>query len=59
MSGAIPQNVNYAVKGSCLIALAKKVPALASKLRVGIPGDRRPDDPVARVEDASGMVITY
>ena len=60
VSGALPQNVNDAVKSSRLAALARVVPELRGKLKT--PGSypaQNPREAVKRVEDASGMVIAY
>jgi len=60
VSGALPQNVNYAVTGSRLAALARVVPELRGKLKT--PGSnpvQNPRDAAKRVEDASALVIAY
>jgi S1-C subfamily serine protease len=59
-SGALPQNVNYALKSSFLIAFLDSVPELAGKLKEPHTEKDRPfDDVVKEVQRATVMVIVY
>jgi S1-C subfamily serine protease len=59
-SGALPQNVNYALKSSFLIAFLDSVPQLAGKLKEPHTGKDRPfADVVKEVQNATVMVIVY
>lgn len=40
-SGALPENVNYAVKSSFLLSFLESVPAVASKLKDPLTADRK------------------
>jgi S1-C subfamily serine protease len=57
-TGAIPQNVNYAVKSTYLLALAESVPEAAKGLKEPV---RRQDlaAAVQAVEKASAMVLMF
>ncbi len=59
-SGALPQNVNYALKSSFLIAFLDSVPELAGKLKEPHNEKDRPfADVVKEVQKATVMVIVY
>ena len=59
-SGALPQNVNYALKSSFLIAFLDSVPELAGKLKEPHTEKDRPfADVVKEVQKAAVMVIVY
>jgi TPR repeat protein len=59
-SGALPQNVNYALKSSFLIAFLDSVPELLGKLKEPHAEKDRPfDDVVKEVQKATVMVIVY
>jgi len=59
LTGALPQNVNYAVKSSHVRDLVDAVPEAAKKLKV-TRGDVRPTGEVAKqVEDAVAIVLSY
>jgi len=59
-SGALPQNVNYALKGSLLTALLEGVPELAGQLNpTGASNGWKFEDIVSTVQDAVGIVLCY
>ena len=45
-SGALPENVNYAVKSSLLLSFLESVPAISAKLKVPNTADKRFEDAV-------------
>lgn len=59
-SGSLPENVNYAIKGSVLWAFLESVPGLADRLpKATGEKELKPED-VAQVGTASvGMVVVY
>ena len=58
--GSLPQNVNYAVKSSCILTFLRALPAVAGKLKpVQTTGIRRSEDVVKEVEEAVGLVLVY
>jgi len=60
VSGALPQNVNYAVKSSLLPAFLEGVPELAGKLNLpGAKNERKFEDIVSSVQDGVGIVLGY
>jgi hypothetical protein len=59
-SGALPQNVNYAVKGAFLAAFLEGVPELATKLKpFSAVADRKFEDIVSEVQEAVGIILGY
>jgi uncharacterized protein len=56
-SGAIPENVNYAVKSSFLLSFLESVPEVSAKLQAPIAKDRKFEDVVKSTEEASVMVV--
>ncbi len=58
-SGALPENVNYAVKGSFLLSFLESVPDVAAKLRDPIGRDRKFEDVVKSAEEAAVLVLVY
>ena len=55
-SGALPENVNYAVKSSLLLSFLKSVPDVANKLKAPVTADRKFEDVVKSAQDASVLV---
>jgi len=45
-SGALPENVNYAVKSSLLLSFLESVPAISAKLKVPNTADKKFEDVV-------------
>jgi S1-C subfamily serine protease len=59
-SGALPQNVNYAVKSSYLLALTESLPQLSGKLKTAWPKKQRNfDDVVKETQEAVALVLVY
>ena len=58
-SGALPENVNYAVKSALLMKLIQAVPGLPGKLEKEFTGDRKFEDVVKGLEKASALVLVY
>jgi S1-C subfamily serine protease len=58
LTGALPQNVNYAVKSSHVRELLDAVPEAAKKLKASGPA-RKSEEIVKQVEDAVAIVLSY
>jgi S1-C subfamily serine protease len=58
-SGALPENVNYAVKSSFLLSFLESVPAVSAKLKEPITADRKFEDVVKSAQDAAVLVLVY
>ena len=58
-SGALPENVNYAVKSSYLLSFLESVPELAAKLKEPRTGERKFEDVVKDAEQAAVLVLVY
>jgi S1-C subfamily serine protease len=58
-SGALPENVNYAVKSSFLLSFLESVPAVSAKLKEPITADRKFADVVKSAQDAAVLVLVY
>jgi TPR repeat protein len=58
-SGALPQNVNYAVKSSFLLGFLESVPEVAAKLKEPNTKDIKFDDVVDQVKEAAVLVLVY
>jgi S1-C subfamily serine protease len=58
-SGALPENVNYAVKSSFLLGFLESVPEVAEKLKDPGVKDRKFEEVVKSVEDAAVLVLVY
>ena len=58
-SGAVPENVNYAVKSSFLLSFLESVPEVAAKLREPGTKDRKFEDVVKSAEQAAVLVLVY
>lgn len=56
-TGALPQNVNYAVKSAYALALLESQPALARKLKPASATKRKFADVVAAAENAAALVF--
>ncbi len=59
ISGALPENVNYAVKSSFLLSFLESVPAISAKLKAPRTSDRRFEDVVKSAQDAAVLVLVY
>jgi S1-C subfamily serine protease len=58
-SGALPENVNYAVKSSFLLGFLESVPNVAAKLREPNTKDRKFEDIVKSAAQAAVLVLVY
>ena len=58
-SGALPENVNYAVKSSFLLSFLESVPAVSARLKDPVTVDRRFEDVVKSAQDAAVLVLVY
>ena len=58
-SGALPENVNYAVKSSYLLSFLESVPEVAAKLKEPNTKERKFEDMVKDAEQAAVLVLVY
>ena len=58
-SGALPENVNYAVKSSFLLGFLESVPAVSAKLKEPVTADRKFEEVVKSAQDAAVLVLVY
>lgn len=58
-SGALPENVNYAVKSSYLLSFLESVPAVAVKLKEPATREKKFEDMVQEAEQAAVLVLVY
>jgi S1-C subfamily serine protease len=58
-SGALPENVNYAVKSSLLLSFLESVPTVSAKLKTPVTADRKFEDVVKSAQDAAVLVLVY
>ena len=58
-SGALPENVNYAVKSSLLLSFLESVPDVDAKLKAPNAQDEKFEDVVKSAQDASVLVLVY
>jgi hypothetical protein len=58
-SGALPENVNYAVKSSLLLSFLESVPAVSAKLKAPVTADRKFEEVVKSAQDAAVLVLVY
>ena len=58
-SGALPENVNYAVKSSFLLSFLESVPEVAAKLKEPSTKDRKFEDVAKSAEKAAVLVLVY
>ena len=58
-SGALAENVNYAVKSSYLLSFLESVPEVAAKLKEAHTKERKFEDVVRAVEQATVLVLVY
>ncbi|PAW91572.1 MAG: hypothetical protein B9S33_00300 [Pedosphaera sp. Tous-C6FEB] len=58
-SGALAENVNYAVKSSYLLSFLESVPEVAPKLKEAHTKERKFEDVVKAVEQATVLVLVY
>jgi S1-C subfamily serine protease len=58
-SGALPENVNYAVKSSFLLNFLESVPEVSAKLKDPSMAERKFEDVVKSAQDAAVLVLVY
>ncbi len=58
-TGALPENVNYAVKSSYLLSFLESVPEVSAKLKEPNTKERRFEDVVKSAEQAAVLVLVY
>jgi S1-C subfamily serine protease len=58
-SGALPQNVNYAVKSSFLLGFLESLPEVAAKLKQPNTMDMKSDQVVEQAKEAAVLVLVY
>ena len=58
-SGALPENVNYAVKSSFLLSFLESVPDVANKLKEPVSAERKFDEVVQSAQSAAVLVLVY
>jgi hypothetical protein len=58
-SGALPENVNYAVKSSFLLSFLESVPEVSAKLKEPNTKDRKFEEVVKSAEQAAALVLVY
>ena len=58
-SGALPENVNYAVKSSYLLSFLESVPDVANKLKEASAKEKKFEDVVKEAEQAAVLVLVY
>jgi hypothetical protein len=56
-SGALPENVNYAVESSYLLSFLESVPDVASKLKALATQERKFEEVVKSAEQAAVLVL--
>jgi len=59
LTGALPQNVNYAIKSSVLNKFVQALPPGTTQMRTPMAADRRFEDIVKDVEEAVAIVLSY
>ena len=58
-SGALPENVNYAVKSSYLLSFLESVPEVSAKFKEPETKERKFEDVVKSAEQAAVLVLVY
>jgi TPR repeat protein len=58
-SGALPENVNYAVKSSFLLGFLESVPDVSAKLKAPSTKEQKFPDVVKAAQDAAVLVLVY
>jgi hypothetical protein len=58
-SGALPENVNYAVKSSFILGFLESVPDVSAKLKEPVTADRKFEDVVKSAQQAAVLVLVY
>ena len=58
-SGALPENVNYAVKSSLLLSFLESVPAVSTKLKAPNTAEEKFEDVVKSAQNGAVLVLVY
>ncbi len=58
-SGALPENVNYAIKSSFLLSFLESVPDVSAKLKAPNTKDEKFEDVVKSAQQAAVLVLVY
>ena len=58
-SGALPENVNYAVKSSFLLGFLASVPDVSAKLKAPNTQEQKFEDVVKSAQQAAVLVLVY
>ena len=58
-TGALPENVNYAVKSSYLLSFLESVPEVSAKLKEPETKERKFEEVVKSAEQAAVLVLIY
>ena len=58
-SGALPENVNYAVKSSLLLSFLESAPGVEAMLKKPNTADEKFEDVVKQAQDAAVLVLVY
>ena len=58
-SGALPENVNYAIKSSFLLSFLESVPGVEGKLKPANTKEEKFEDVVKSAQDAAVLVLVY
>ena len=58
-TGALPENVNYAIKSSYLLSFLESVPDVAAKLKEPNTKEKKSEDVVKEAEQAAVLVLVY
>src|SRR6202050_4021921 len=58
-SGALPENVNYAVKSSLLLSFLESVPDVDAKLKAPNTAGEKFEEVVKSAQDAAVLVLVY
>ena len=58
-SGALPENVNYAIKSSYLLSFLESVPEVAAKLKEPNAKEKKFEEVVKEAEQAAVLVLVY
>ena len=58
-TGALPENVNYAVKSSLLLSFLESVPDVSAKLKEPNAKDEAFEEVVKSAQDAAVLVLVY
>ena len=59
VSGALPENVNYAIKSSFLLSFLESVPGVEGKLQKPNTADEKFEDVVKQAQQAAVLVLVY